>query len=173
MHPSLLLLPLLLASVKAAPVATPGLTRLTASNAGNVLHGAARSEWHGLSSNARHTAAGMLQQLFISEADADMVHFDRDGHIYMADKFEGLTTTESDDNIATGVRRRRAFSDADPDAYAASGRGAGGGCWWVLVGARYLIVSFDHENKLSQPLVPYRTSHISFIRSFSHFSTYV
>jgi hypothetical protein len=113
---ALVVLMSLMHAALSAPVTPPGSNKLTASNAGGLLRGQARAEWSQLNLGARQHASDLLSELFITEADIDMVHFDATGHIYMADTFEAPT---EDDNKPER-RKRRAISDMAPSGYTPS-----------------------------------------------------
>lgn len=103
---------------ESAPSGSPGRTRITNKNAGGALRGAARAEWASLKGRARRTAAKQLKKLHITEADADYVHFDKSGQIYMADGFSGAEQGEE----RQGGRNRRSISDATPTSFSSSGK---------------------------------------------------
>jgi hypothetical protein len=117
------LLLFLVQAALSAPVTPPGRNKLTGSNAGGLLRGQARAEWAQLNLGARQHASDLLSNLFITEADVDMVHFDSTGHIYMVDTFvvdSDEDEEEDDTKPKKGRRERRAFSDMAPSGYTPS-----------------------------------------------------
>ena len=89
------------------------------------LAGAALGEFNKLNNAAKRKAEEILRHAFISPDDANDVHFDAKGNLFIADpspKYKPGLDWLAEESAEEGERRRRAISDAQPDRILASGK---------------------------------------------------
>jgi hypothetical protein len=93
-----------------------GRTRIQGDGIRNALRGANREEFDGLSNAAQSRARQMLDDMYVSEADADNIHFLTDsGRVYFADPIPTL------EDVAVPKRHRRHISNTDADRFEPNG----------------------------------------------------
>lgn len=114
---------------------TPNIAaRINSDNYETVLGGTARKELDALSEDAKDYALARLDELVITTADRDSLHFDKEGNPFFIDTFLppkddgdmelGLAEAETEAQLSSSTdsaRHRRAITDKKPEKVLSNG----------------------------------------------------